>query len=135
MPSSSPKGAKAAPKKITPRTVALTKAEPKALKAKTQDAKLQQAKAPGLEAPPPKAPSLKLKPAKAPSPKAHAFLVGVKRRREALRVYAVLTPSEAVALAIVEAASGEDVTVEPVGRLSKKLARPLKLLTGEPRLI
>jgi hypothetical protein len=40
-----------------------------------------------------------------------------------------------VALAIVEAASGEDVTVEPVGRLSKKLARPLKLLTGEPRLI
>lgn len=67
--------------------------------------------------------------------KDQVFLVAVKRRREALRVYAVLTPLEAQALDIVRAASHVEATVEPVGRLSKKLARPLKLVAGEPRLI
>ncbi len=135
MPSASPKGAKVAPKKTAPKKAGAKTPRPKTPRPKTPASKVQEAKVQAPDGLPPKAPSLKLKPAKAPSPKAHVFLVAVKRRREGLRVYAVLTASEAVALAIVEAASGEDVTVEPVGRLSKKLARPLKLLTGEPQPI
>jgi len=99
---------------------ALKKTEAKAQNAKAEVAKNHAAK---THAP------------KADVAKAQVFLVAVKRRREALRVYAVLTSSEAVALAIVESRGCEDATVEPVGRLSKKLARPLRLLTGEPRLI
>lgn len=93
-------------------------------------AKKDAAKAPGS-----KVHGTKAQGARPPRAKPHVFLVAVKRRREALRVYAVQSPSEAVALAIVEAASAEDASVEPVGRLSKKLARPLKLLTGEPHPI
>ncbi|MDB5590306.1 hypothetical protein [Enterovirga sp.] len=116
MPSAnSPKGTKAAPKK----------SGAKAAGSKTAGSKTAGAKALGP----------KTRGSKTAGAKAHVFLIAVKRRREALRVYAVLTVSEPVALAIVEAASAEDAAVEPVGRLSKKLAGPLKLLTGEPRLI
>jgi hypothetical protein len=68
-------------------------------------------------------------------PKSHVYLVAVKQRREALRVYAVLTPTQDEALAIVAAESGEDAAVEAAGRLSKKLARPLKLKPEVPHPI
>jgi hypothetical protein len=116
----SPKGTKAAPKK----------SGAKAAGSKTAGSKTAGSKTAGAKALGPKT-----RGSKTAGAKAHVFLIAVKRRREALRVYAVLTVSEPVALAIVEAASAEDAAVEPVGRLSKKLAGPLKLLTGEPRLI
>ena len=59
--------------------------------------------------------------------------VAVKQRREDLRVYAVQAPSQDDALAIVAASSAEGAAVEAAGRLSKKLARPLKLQPEVPR--
>ncbi|MCJ2036713.1 hypothetical protein [Methylobacterium sp. J-068] len=138
--------ATAAPKKIKAKAESAKGHVAKGHVAKTQGAKTQGAKRqpakhpPAKKSPPAKRPPAERSPAKSP-PTAHraakqqVFLVAAQRRREALRVYAVLTSSEAVALAIVEAASAEDVTVEPVGRLSKKLARPLRLLIGEPHPI
>ncbi|KQT79822.1 hypothetical protein ASG51_04100 [Methylobacterium sp. Leaf465] len=67
--------------------------------------------------------------------KSQVFLVAVKQRREALRVYAVLTSAQDEALAIVAAASAEGAAVEAAGRLSKKLARPLKLKPEVPHPI
>ncbi|KQP33720.1 hypothetical protein ASF49_07560 [Methylobacterium sp. Leaf104] len=67
--------------------------------------------------------------------KGHVFLVAVKQRREDLRVYAVQASSQDDALAIVAAASAEGAAVEAAGRLSKKLARPLKLQPEVPRPI
>jgi hypothetical protein len=67
--------------------------------------------------------------------KSHVFLVAVKQRREALRVYAVLTLTQDEALAIVASASAEGAAVEAAGRLSKKLARPLKLKPEVPHPI
>jgi len=67
--------------------------------------------------------------------KSHVFLVAVKQRREALRVFAVLSSSQEEALAIVNASSAEGAAVEAAGRLSKKLARPLKLLPEVPHPI
>lgn len=67
--------------------------------------------------------------------KSHVFLVAVKQRREALRVYAVLTSAQDAALAIVAAENAEGAAVEAAGRLSKKLARPLKLKPEVPHPI
>lgn len=80
--------------------------------------------------PPDPASDAKRKPAKS-----QVFLVAVKRRREPLRVYAVLATSQEVALAIVAASSAEGAVVEAAGRLSKKLARPLKLKPEVPHPI
>ncbi|MGU3359555.1 hypothetical protein ACLBWX_04395 [Methylobacterium sp. M6A4_1b] len=65
--------------------------------------------------------------------KSHVFLIAVKQRREGLRVYAVRASSQDDALAIVAASSSEGAAVEAAGRLSKKLARPLKLQPEVPR--
>lgn len=69
------------------------------------------------------------------SGKSQVFLVAVKQRREPLRVYAVRAASQDEALGIVAAANPEGAAIEAAGRLSKKLARPLKLKPEVPHPI
>ena len=64
-----------------------------------------------------------------------AYLIAVHHRREAVRVYAILAPSAAVAMAQVDALAADDVRVEVVGSLGHDLARRLDLKIGELCLI
>ena len=71
---------------------------------------------------------------KAPQPKQRAFLIAVKQKREATRIYAVLACSPADAVTLVQDMATQG-TVEMVGALSHRIARPLKLRADELRLI
>jgi len=64
-----------------------------------------------------------------------AYLIAVHQRREGVRVYAILAPSAAVAMAQVYALAADDVRVEVVGSLGRDLARRLDLKLGEICLI
>ena len=65
----------------------------------------------------------------------HAYLIAVKQRREATRVYALLSPSAEDALAVVQSMAAEGTTVELAGKLTKRMARSLKLQPGELHLV
>ena len=64
-----------------------------------------------------------------------AFLIAVKQRREATRVYAVLARLPGDALALIQGMAAESTTVEMAGTLSHRMARSLKLKVGELRLV
>lgn len=63
------------------------------------------------------------------------YLIAVKQRREATRLYALMAASPVEALEIVTAQAGEGVAVEIAGKLSKRMARPYNLKPGELILI
>jgi hypothetical protein len=67
--------------------------------------------------------------------KGTAYLVAVRQRHEAPRVYAVIAPSARAALEQVGALATEDMQVEVVGGLSRDLVRRLGLKPGELRLV
>ena len=67
--------------------------------------------------------------------KHQVFLIAIKRHREQTHIYAVLSPSPADALATVKGLAVEATRTEVAGKLTKRLARSLKLKPGEPRLI
>ena len=74
-------------------------------------------------------------PAKSKKGKRQAFLVAVAQRREAARIYAVVAPSEAEALAALADHATENVRLQVVGGLSRDMVRRLKLKPGELRLV
>ena len=63
------------------------------------------------------------------------FLIAVKDRRGAPRIYAVRGATPAVALALIREAALDETIVELAGKLSGRLARSLKLEPGEYRFI
>ncbi|MCJ2049298.1 hypothetical protein [Methylobacterium sp. J-070] len=64
-----------------------------------------------------------------------AYLIAVHQRREAVRVYAVLAQSVAVALARVGELATDDMQVEVVGSLVRDIVRSLGLKPDEMRLV
>jgi hypothetical protein len=64
-----------------------------------------------------------------------AYLIAVHQKREAVRVYTVLTRSLAETLAQVDALATADMHVEVVGSLGRDLVRRLGLTPGELRLV
>ena len=64
-----------------------------------------------------------------------AYLIAVHQKREAVRVYAVLTPSAEAALAQVSEMTTADMQVELVGSLGRDIVRRLGLKQGEMRLV
>ncbi|MGT2478830.1 hypothetical protein ACU4GR_08030 (plasmid) [Methylobacterium oryzae CBMB20] len=64
-----------------------------------------------------------------------AYLIAVHQRREAARVYAVLSATAAAALAQVSEMATDDMQVELVGALGRDIVRRLGLKPGETRLI
>ena len=82
---------------------------------------------------PPKADKAKAE--KAPRLKRRAFLVAVKQKREATRVYAVLVRSADEAISLLQAHAAEGGTFELAGTLSGRMARSLKLKPNELRLV
>ncbi len=64
-----------------------------------------------------------------------AYLIAVRQKREALRVYAVVAPSAEAALAQVKGLTTDRMDAEVVGALSRDLTRSLGLKSGEMRLV
>lgn len=64
-----------------------------------------------------------------------AYLIAVHERRQAVRVYAVLSTSEVAALAQVSELMTADMQVEVVGSLGRDIARRLSLKPDEMRLV
>ncbi|WCS27896.1 hypothetical protein LOK46_14050 [Methylobacterium sp. NMS14P] len=64
-----------------------------------------------------------------------AYLVAVRRKREAIRVYAVVATSAEAALAHVDVLTEDGMETEVVGALSRDLTRSLGLKPGEMRLV
>jgi hypothetical protein len=67
--------------------------------------------------------------------KGTAFLIAVRQKREAVRVYAVIAHSENDALDRVRALATGGMQVEITGSPSRDLVRRLDLKPGEIRLI
>ena len=63
------------------------------------------------------------------------YLIAVKQKREPTRLYALLANSPAEALEIVSAQAAEGVVVEVAGKLSKRMAEPYKLKSGDLILV
>ena len=64
-----------------------------------------------------------------------AYLIAVRQKREALRVYAVVASSAEAALAQVKGLTTDRMDAEVVGALSRDLTRSLGLKSGEMRLV
>lgn len=64
-----------------------------------------------------------------------AYLVAVRRKREATRVYAVVATSAEAALAQVDVLTVDGMETGVVGALSRDLTRSLGLKPGEMRLV
>ncbi len=64
-----------------------------------------------------------------------AYLVAVRRKREATRVYAEVATSAESALAQVDGLTVDGMQTEVVGALSRDLTRSLGLKPGEMRLV
>lgn len=76
-----------------------------------------------------------MRPKKPNCAKHHVFLIAVKERHVAPRIYAVCAATPDSALAVIREAAVEDATVELTGKLSGRLARAPKLKPGEYRFI
>ena len=68
-------------------------------------------------------------------PKRHAYLVAVSQKREAVRVYAVLSATSDEALVAVALNAPPETKVEIVGSLSRALVNRIRLKPGELRLV
>jgi hypothetical protein len=64
-----------------------------------------------------------------------AYLIAVRQKREALRVYAVVAPTAQAALELISALATEGMEVELVGGLSRDMVRRLGLKPGEMQLV
>ena len=64
-----------------------------------------------------------------------AYLIAVRQKREALRVYAIVARSAEAALAQVKGLTTDRMDAEVVGALSRDLTRRLGLKSGEMRLV
>ena len=67
--------------------------------------------------------------------KCTAYLIAVRQKREATRVYAVVATSAEAALAQVDGLTVDGMETEVVGAFSRDLTRSLGLKSGEVRLV
>jgi uncharacterized membrane protein len=67
--------------------------------------------------------------------KRHAYLVAVSRKRETVRVYAVLVRTSDEALEAVALNAPPSAKLQIVGSLSRALVKRIRLVPGELRLV